>query len=153
MKRVLNVLLPVLVFASTLAAQESTERKEVLAAINQGNAAYIAAFARADAPALAAVYDAHGARLNEHGAIAQGTETITRDVGEFLKQVGPVKVQLETVEFWLVDNMTYETGKWSYTFTPPGRAEQTIGGRYVTTWKRQPSGGWKILADMGVPGT
>ena len=24
---------------------------------------------------------------------------------------------------------------------------------YVTVWKKQPDGGWKIWADMGVPGT
>ena len=33
-----------------------------------------------------------------------------------------------------------------------GKAEQTIGGRYVTTWKRQADGGWKIKSDVGVPG-
>jgi ketosteroid isomerase-like protein len=26
-----------------------------------------------------------------------------------------------------------------------------LGGRYVTLWRRQPDGGWKIWADIGVP--
>lgn len=99
------------------------------------------------------MYDPRGARLNDRGVIVQGRDAIAADVGRFISQVGPVKVALETVEFWVVDDQVYETGKWSYTFTPTGKAEQTIGGRYVTTWKRQPDGGWKILADLGVPGT
>ncbi|MEO8295465.1 MAG: DUF4440 domain-containing protein [Gemmatimonadota bacterium] len=142
-----------ILLAIPLAAQDSPDRAELRAAIDQGNAAYIAAFGRADAAALAAVYDAHGARLNEHGTVAQGTDAITRDVAAFVHQVGPVTVHLETVEFWRLDDLLYETGKWSYTFTPRGQAQQTIGGRYVTTWRRQAQGGWKILADMGVPGT
>jgi uncharacterized protein (TIGR02246 family) len=153
MKRMLTTLVPIVLCAAPVLAQASSDRADVRAAIDRGNAAYISAFARADAPAVAAVYDPNGARLNEHGAAAQGTDAITRDVADLLKQVGPVKVQLETVEFWQLGDLAYETGKWSYTFTPPGRSEQTIGGRYVTTWKRQPTGGWKILADLGVPGT
>jgi ketosteroid isomerase-like protein len=50
-------------------------------------------------------------------------------VRALLDQAGPVKVVLRT-----------------------GKPEQTIGGRYVTTWKRQADGGWKIRSDVGVPG-
>jgi ketosteroid isomerase-like protein len=52
-----------------------------------------------------------------------------------------------------MDENAYETGLWSYTFQPSGKAEQHIGGHYVTVWRKQPDGGWKIWADMGVPGT
>ena len=38
-------------------------------------------------------------------------------------------------------------------FLAMGRFVDSFGGRYVTTWKRQSDGGWKIFADMGVPGT
>ena len=49
-----------------------------------------------------------------------------------------------------MDDLAYETGKYTYTFTPPGKAETQTGGHYVTIWKRQADGGWKIMADMGV---
>jgi ketosteroid isomerase-like protein len=62
-------------------------------------------------------------------------------------------VTLETKEVWNLKETAYETGVWSYTFHPKGETERRIGGHYVTLWKRQPGGGWKILADMGVPGT
>jgi uncharacterized protein (TIGR02246 family) len=143
------------VVAAPLAAQ-TAPTPDVAAArrgIQAGNAAYIAASKRADAKALAQVYDPEGARLNEGGAVARGRSAIADDVGKFVGRVGPVRVTLETKDLWLVGDSAYETGMWSYTFQPKGHAEQRIGGHYVTVWKRQPDGGWKIWADLGVPGT
>jgi uncharacterized protein (TIGR02246 family) len=132
---------------------QSAELAAVRRGIEAGNAAYIAAFKKADAEALAEVYDSHGARLTEGGVVAHGRSAIAADVGRFLSQVGPVRVTLETKDVWLVDDIAYETGLWSYAFLPRGTTEQRIVGRYVTVWRRQRDGGWKIWADMGVPGT
>ena len=131
----------------------SAEKASVQRAIDAGNAAYIAAFKQADAKALSQVYDAQGSRLNEGGVVVRGRAAIVNDVGDFVTQVGPVRVTLESKELWLIDNHAYETGIWSYSFQPQGKAEQHIGGHYVTVWKKQSDGGWKIWADMGVPGT
>jgi uncharacterized protein (TIGR02246 family) len=149
--------IPLLLLGITapLAAQtsQSTDRAEVRRSIDAGNAAYIAAFKQADAKALSQVYDPQGARLNDSGVVVRGRNAIADDVGKFVNQVGPVRVTLASKEFWLMDDNAYETGVWSYTFQPKGKPEQHIGGHYVTVWKRQPDGGWKIWADMGVPGT
>jgi len=131
----------------------SAERTSVRRAIDAGNAAYIAAFKQADAKALSQVYDPQGSRLNEGGVVVRGQAAIIKDVGDFVSQVGPVRVALDSKEFWLIDDKAYETGVWSYTFQPKEKAEQQIGGHYVTVWRKQPDGGWKIWADMGVPGT
>src|SRR4051812_10093858 len=131
----------------------SAERTSVRRAIDAGNAAYIAAFKRADAKALSQVYDPEGARFNEGGVVIRGRDAIADDVRKFVEKAGPVRVTLESKDLWLLGDTAYETGLWSYTFHPKGKAEQRIGGHYVTVWKRQPDGGWKILADMGVPGT
>lgn len=149
--------LPLLIFglAGSLGAQ--TTRPDVAGSarsgIRAGNAAYIEAFRRADGRALAQVYDPSGSRLNEGGQVIRGRDAIANDVGKFVERVGPVQVTLDTKEVWVIDDSAYETGIWSYTFHPPGRTEQQIGGHYVTVWKRQPQGEWKIWADMGVPGT
>jgi uncharacterized protein (TIGR02246 family) len=141
--------------AAPLAAQtsQSTERAAVRRSIDAGNAAYIAAFKRGDAKALSQVYDQQGARLNDSGVVVRGRKAIAEDVGKFVDHVGPVRVTLDSKEFWLMDDNAYETGLWSYSFQPKGKAEQHIGGHYVTVWKKQPDGGWKIWADMGVRGT
>jgi uncharacterized protein (TIGR02246 family) len=150
-----TVSLLVIAFATSLAAQApgSSDAADARHGIQAGNAAYIAAFSRADARALSQVYDADGARLNDGGEVVQGRSAIAADVGKFVARTGPVRVTLETKEVWNLKDTAYETGIWSYTFQPKGASERRIGGHYVTVWKRQPGGGWKILADMGVPGT
>jgi uncharacterized protein (TIGR02246 family) len=141
--------------ASPLAAQGSgaTELADARRGIDAGNAAYKAAYLKAAAAALAQVYDPAGARLQEDGAVVQGREAIAADAGKFMARVGPVRVGIETVQVWLLDGVAYETGTWTYTFQPKGKPEQRIGGRYLTLWKRQPDGSWKISSDLGVPGT
>ncbi len=144
------VLLTTAAAAQSPATPSTTTVRE---AIDRGYADYVKAFAEADAAALAAVYDAQGARLNSNGVVVQGRAAIIEDVSRFLGRVGPVEVIIEIVDLWVIDDLVYETGTWSYRFTPSGQDQQTVGGRYVTVWKRQPGGAWKILADLGVPGT
>lgn len=134
-------------------AQDAPDLAEVRAAIDSGNSAYVAAYAHVDATALARVYDTEGARLSDNGRTVRGREAIAASVGAFLSQVGPVHVRLETVDVWVIEDQAYETGIWSYTYTPAGATKRTIGGRYVTVWRQQSDGGWRILADLGVPGT
>ena len=145
-----------LVFAGLARAQapapSSVTDPEVRKAIDAGNAKYIDAFARSDAGALAGLYDESGSRFGPKGVVVRGRPAIAESVAEFMKSVtGPIKVSIETQDLWAVDDLVYETGKYTYTFTPPGKSETQTGGHYVTIWKRQSDGGWKIVVDMGVP--
>jgi uncharacterized protein (TIGR02246 family) len=155
MKTVLPAV-PLLLLLTAPVRGQTAQSPDLAAAkrgIQAGNAAYIAAFKKADARQLSQVYDPQGARLNDGGQVVQGRKAIGKDVGNFIAKVGPVRVTLDSKEVWLIQDTAYETGLWSYTFQPKGEAEQHMGGHYVTVWRRQPDGGWKILADMGVPGT
>jgi uncharacterized protein (TIGR02246 family) len=133
-------------------AQSSIMDPEIRKAIDAGNAKYIDAFARSDAGALSGLYDESGSRFSPKGVVVRGRPAIAQSVAEFMKSVtGPIKVSIETQDLWAVDDLVYETGKYTYTFTPPGKSETQTGGHYVTIWKRQADGGWKIIVDMGVP--
>jgi uncharacterized protein (TIGR02246 family) len=133
-------------------AQSSVTDPEVRKAIDAGNAKYIDAFSRSDAGALSGLYDETGSRFSPKGVVVRGRPAIAQSVAEFMKSVtGPIKVSIETQDLWAVDDLVYETGKYTYTFTPPGKSETQTGGHYVTIWKRQSDGGWKIIVDMGVP--
>jgi uncharacterized protein (TIGR02246 family) len=133
-------------------AQSSVTDPEIRKAIDTANAKYIDAFARSDAGALAGLYDESGSRFSPKGVVVRGRPAIAESVAGFMKSVtGPIKVSIETQDLWSVDDLVYETGKYTYTFTPPGKSETQTGGHYVTIWKRQADGGWKITVDMGVP--
>ena len=74
------------IFSVVAEAQERSERSEVRAAIDDGNASYIAAYAQSDAAALAMVYDLDGSRLNDNGRMDRGREAITAiNMPEILK--------------------------------------------------------------------
>lgn len=125
---------------------------EVLAAIEPGNAAYIEAMANADAKSFAMVYDSDGARLSGGGEAVRGQRDIRDQIGDFFTRIGPVAAALETTDVWQLDDGIYETGAWSYTFSPPGDSRRTIGGRYFRVWKLQADESWKILVDVSVAG-
>ena len=150
MKLIMSLCLICALGLPALAGQQSDRKAEARKAIDAGNAQYISAFKNADAAGVAAVYDEDGARLSPKGVVARGRKTIREELDKFIKEVGPVTVTIETLDLWLIDDTATETGKWSYTFTPQGRQQKTIGGRYVTTWRRQKDGGWKIMLDLGL---
>ena len=132
-------------------AQSSVTDPEIRKAIDAGNAKYVDAFAKSDAGALASLYDESGSRFSPNGVVVRGRPAIAESVAGFMKSVtGPIKVNIETQDLWLVDDLAYETGKYTYTFTPPGKTETQTGGHYVTVWKREADGSWRITADMGV---
>ena len=62
----------------------------------------------------------------------------------------PIKVSVITVKIWLDGDVAYEAGKYKYQYTEKG-TPTTEEGRYVTMWKRQRDGSWKLSMDMAVP--
>lgn len=122
-------------------------------AIDSGNAAYMEAMSIPDARAFAEIFERDAYRLAGGGEVVRGRHAILNQMGEFFTRVGPIDAVLETEDLWVVDSLAYETGIWSYTFTPPGDARRAIGGRYVAIWKQGTDGDWKIFTDMVVPGT
>lgn len=61
-----------------------------------------------------------------------------------------VKVTVTTVNVWVDGEIAYETGKYKYEYIENGKPG-TDEGRYVTIWKRQKDGSWKLFMDMAVP--
>jgi uncharacterized protein (TIGR02246 family) len=120
------------------------------AGLAAGNAEYIRAFGAGDAAGVAAVYAHDGSRMAPKGAVLTGRAAIRADVARFIASVGPVLVTIDSRELWLVGYMAYESGNWSYTFTPPGKPQRRLAGRFVTGWKLQPDGSWRIYADIGL---
>ena len=46
-------------------------------------------------------------------------------------------------------DLGYTFGTYSRTFTGPDGAENRQAGRYLSVWRRQPDGSWKVVADTG----
>lgn len=144
------------VFAAMLvisAAPPAGADDAVRAAIDAGNATYIRAMAGGDADLFGSCYDEDAARLHAGGAVTRGRDAIVAEVAAFLDEAGSAAVTIETLEVWVVDDLAHESGRWTYAYTLPGHEQRRLGGIYVTVWKRQEDGGWKIFSDMSVPQT
>ena len=69
------------------------------------------------------------------------------------KQAGPITTTLS----WAPDNAEvsgdgtfgYTDGHWLYQGKSAKGAAIHFTGHYVTVWRKAPSGGWKVVADMG----
>ena len=130
----------------------ASEPENVFEAIQAMNRRYIDAYSISNPAALAAVYHPFGSRLDGSGRVSTGRAEIEESVNGFMSQVGSVKVILDTEKLWVAGEFAYEAGKWNYTYKRRNATQsQTVGGRYVTTWRRQSNGDWLMWADLSVP--
>lgn len=45
-------------------------------------------------------------------------------------------------------DLGYSTGKYELSFTDPSGKQVSDHGKYVTVWKKQPDGRWKVVRDI-----
>jgi hypothetical protein len=121
---------------------------EVRRIIEKGNAQWVEAWAKGDPRA---------SRLPKMGSTGRQSKLVKGRQAIFERQKAAmagadlgVKVTVTTVDVWLDGDVAYETGKYKYEYTEKGKPA-IEEGRYVTMWKRQKDGGWKLAMDMGVP--
>jgi uncharacterized protein (TIGR02246 family) len=124
---------------------------DVRRAIDKGNAQWIEGWAKGDAAMVAAIFAEDGVQLAGNGKIFKGPQQIMERQKAAMQSADPgVKVTVTTVNVWLDGDTAYETGKYKYEYKEKGKPG-TDEGRYVTIWKRQKDGSWKLFMDMGVP--
>lgn len=156
MKRITALFLALLAIATPLFAAEPENKTDpaladVRKAIDKGNAQWIEAWDKADASLIASLFAADGVMLSRNGKFFKGTEQVSERMQKVLGGAGKgVKATVTTVDLWLDGDTAYETGTYSYKFQQNGKPVNDEG-RYVTIWKRQTDGSWKIASDMGVP--
>ena len=124
---------------------------EARKAIDKGNAQWIEAWDKADASLIAGLFASDGVLLGRNGKFFKGPQQVLERQKTVMEAAGQgVKSTVTTVDLWLDSDTAYGTGKYSYKFQEKGQPV-TEDGRYVTVWRRQSDGSWKIIMDMGVP--
>lgn len=139
--------------ATNVAAASTTQDVErVRRFIDAGNARWIEAQKSADAKSLATLFAEDGVQFAPQGAVTRGRKRIEEQTAARMLRTGAaIDYTIKTVEIWLVDDLAYETGKYTLKFQPKNKLAIEDAGKYVTIWQRQPDGSWKIHADFGVP--
>ena len=133
------------------APNESNTLADVRRAIDKGNAQWSEGWAKGEAAMVAAIFADDGVQLTGNGKIFKGPQQISEHQKAAMQSVDPgVKVTVTTGTVWLDGDTAYETGKYKYEYKEKGKPA-VDEGRYVTVWKRQKDGSWKLAMDMGVP--
>ena len=136
---------------STVPEAASEAFTEAKRGIDKGNAEWIEAWEKGDPERIAAIFTDDGIMLSQGGKVFKGRQQILERQKAAMQSVTPpVKVSVITVKIWLDGDAAYETGKYKYEYTEKGKPT-TEEGRYVTMWKRQGDGSWKLTMDMAVP--
>jgi len=156
MKRITALLLTAFAIATPLFAAEPGNKTDSAVAdarkaVDKGNAQWVESWDKADASLIAALFAADGVMLSRNGMFFKGPDQVLEHMKKVFEAAGKgVKATVTTVDLWLDGNTAYETGTYSYKSQQDGKPVNEEG-RYVTIWKRQSDGSWKISSDMGVP--
>ena len=114
----------------------------IRAAIESGNRAFIAAFLRGDARAVADLYTEDARVIPPGGEIASGRPAIAT-FWRSVMDAGVEDLTLDTTEVESAGDLAYELG----TVRVVGKNRQVTAGRYVVVWKQQ-NGHWKLHRDI-----
>ena len=130
---------------------DSVRFAEAKVAIDKGNAQWSEGWKKGDATLVADVFEKDGIQLSPSGKVIKGRQHISDRQKTAMAGVDPgVIVTVTTTKIWLDGNTAYESGKYKYEYTEKGKPAKDEG-LYVTIWKRQANGSWKLAMDMSVP--
>ena len=116
-------------------------------AIESQDVVFAAAFGRADAAGIAALYMEDATLMPPKGDIIKGKQ----GVEAFWKggfEAGLKDVTLTTVDVGGSGDTAYEVGKYALKIQPAGQDAMSDAGKYLVIWKRQADGTWKVHVDM-----
>ena len=119
--------------------------KQVRAEIEAVNKNFIAALNQGDAAGIAALYTEDAILLPPNSEMLEGREA-AQAFWQGGIDMGIKEGKLETVIVEAQENAAYEVGKYTLVIQPPGGPTITDKGKYLVVWKRQ-EGSWKLHAD------
>ena len=83
--------------------------------------------------------------------VLRGREAIVQAWSVFFAEGGPDLTWEPAVVEVRSDGLGLSRGPYTLTVTAPDGTETTSSGLFVSIWRRQADGGWKILFDSGCP--
>jgi uncharacterized protein (TIGR02246 family) len=132
--------------ASTAAA--STDPGALRRTIDSLNANSAAALKRGDTTAFVANYAADAVVMMPGQKAFRGRDALRSATAGMLATT-PVKDFTFNIDDLMVGgDLAVETGTYVITVQPKRGGEVKEAGKYLTVWKRQPDGSWKIVRDI-----
>jgi uncharacterized protein (TIGR02246 family) len=134
--------------SAATAAPPGVDVAAVRQAIDQANAKASDAFQRGDTAVLFSFYDKDAVVLMAGQPAWRGKSEVTSNAAKMFggAKFSDVKFNTSTVD--VGGDYAIETGTYEMTVTEPGKKPAPDKGKYLTIWKKQADGSWKIYRDM-----
>jgi uncharacterized protein (TIGR02246 family) len=117
--------------------------------IASGNQDWIDGLKAKDAARIAATYDEHGINCSAAGECVSGRANIEQQMAARVAKMGQVtKAWVRSARTVLDGDLAYEWGRAGFT-TADGKE---FVGRYMTVWRKQADGRWRIFHNVSLPG-
>jgi uncharacterized protein (TIGR02246 family) len=120
----------------------------VKTAIEAANARFLDALKRADKAGVIANYADDAVLMMPNEEAWRGREGLDRGFSAFLDQVSVKDGAAITTDVMLAGDLAVETGTFAWTLQTKAGQEIKDKGKYLTVWKRQSDGSWKVLRDI-----
>ena len=120
----------------------------VRATIEQANAKLSEALMKGDTTVLSATYADDAVTLMAGQPAWTGKTEIMNKGAELLRTVQFSDVKMSTTSLDVTGDFAIETGAYQMTATPKGGKPAPDKGKYLTVWKKQADGSWKIYRDV-----
>jgi len=118
-------------------------------AILAADAAWEKVFTGGDTSAAVAAVETNGSMLAPNAPIATGHDDVRSAIAAFYAIPGlTLHWQATKVEAARSGDMGYSMGTYEMSFTGPDGNPATDHGKYVTIWRKQDDGTWKVVADI-----
>ena len=123
------------------------------AAIAAANAAWVPAMRRQDVAAIVEPYAEDGVFVTATGESVKGRAAIGQLMRDrFAKTGRMVAGTIAQDGLVRVGDLIYEWGHAEMRLAPEGGAEVSAAGRYLTVWRHEADGAWRIARNLSLPG-
>lgn len=134
------------------AAQMPDTRASDEAAIRSASAGWSKAAQAKDLDKSTAVFADDGIAMYPKMPILEGKDAIRKGWQQMLSAPGPgLTFATSGIEVARSGDIAWEHGKYEYATADKKGIVSIEKGKYVTVWKKQPDGSWKVAADIDNP--
>src|SRR5262249_37103370 len=122
-----------------------------LAAIRKANGEFEVAMTKSDTAAIAAPYEADAVFVGIDGTATKGRAQIEQLYRDRFAKSGPaLETRIESEQVMLAGEFAYESGRGIIKLKGK-EASVPTWARFLTVWRRQPDGDWKISRNIVLP--
>lgn len=134
---------------SVAAATPTVDTAGVQRAIDSANARLSTSFTKADAQGLGAEFADDAIAMEPNVKAARGRNEVDKLYAAKLRSARFPSVSFKTTDLVVNGQFAIESGTYDITTQPQKGSPVRDVGKYLTVWKKQPDGSWKIFRDIG----